>query len=539
MARNNSTKAGNKRHMVAASIKKCAHINGSGLGQTSAVLQQENAQPKLKISEKANSNSTPLLNLSQRSCHQCKQPRLVINHHLPHKRRVYRKIGLCQESKVAKRNKPLAKLQKLYARPSLKQMLPANTFIRHLLYKLKPIDPALDMAKLKKRKTEPVIPGPDPKPAVPEENASHALGQARVEEAPIEEAADSSSVTSSDDQAKSVSSEDSVSPPSTAITTPDLSDTEAEPATKVSTVSSVAFERTITSTVAKTVFATLITPAQPPKASRPLKAAPADISSSTIPPKPAPSPRVPTSSNPLPTCTPANRLPICTPANSSKKRKIAEEEKPAQPPSPKKTKLVQPSRPKEYFELRIDEMLNNPLGFDDLVHDDPRPRKAQQIFNTFRKYRRAQGRPIPVTMSGAIGAPQPPSPTKKGEANPKRTPTPPSPGPSQGRDLSKNVLKKEHQKKVTQDIAALKKGKRPLTTDDEEGEEEEEEKGHAIKRARKDDSLRVKGYIGNKEDRTCSEGGILLGVVSPQLRTGPRTVRNAFGQGRRNIRFGR
>jgi len=144
-------------------------------------------------------------------------------------------------------------------------------------------------------------------------------------------------------------------------------------------------------------------------------------------------------------------------------------------------------------------------------------------------------------MSGAIGAPQPSpplSPTKKGEVSPRKTPSSPSPGPSPRRNIFKNGPKKEHQKQVTQDIVALKKGKRPLVADSGE-DEEEQENGHRNKRVRNDESLWVKGYIGNVADRTNSEGGILLGVISPKLRTGPRTVRNTHGQDRWSNRFGR
>lgn len=56
----------------------------------------------------------------------------------------------------------------------------------------------------------------------------------------------------------------------------------------------------------------------------------------------------------------------------------------------------------EYFVTRVAEMNDDPLDFDDLVYDDPRPKKAVQTAKKFARFRKVQGAPIDTTMSGAI-----------------------------------------------------------------------------------------------------------------------------------------
>ncbi|KAK0731290.1 hypothetical protein B0H67DRAFT_67407 [Lasiosphaeris hirsuta] len=158
-----------------------------------------------------------------------------------------------------------------------------------------------------------------------------------------------------------------------------------------------------------------------------------------------------------------------------KKRMLDDDEgstsKPAQEPKPKKAKLAAaaaspavtmtpvvpapkftrggPSNSKKYFEINADKMREDPLGFDDLVYEDKRPAMAQKIFRKFQRFRRHQGPPPSVDMFGAIGAPQP-----RADVNTNKK------GQVAAGGLSKDTLKRIHQKRIGEEVELPKGNKR-------------------------------------------------------------------------------
>ncbi|KAK1755183.1 hypothetical protein QBC47DRAFT_361212 [Echria macrotheca] len=177
-----------------------------------------------------------------------------------------------------------------------------------------------------------------------------------------------------------------------------------------------------------------------------------------------------------------------------------------------------------YYVTRAEEMLNDPLDFDDLVYDETRPGKAKQIFNTFLHFRYAQGQPIPTVMSGGCGpAGTPPGPCKPPTPKKRRS----TPG-SDSDSLKKGVLSREHEKKVEQDqlqAAETPNGKKKPSSSSP---------ARAKAKVLNEDDLLVPGYItGRTTDRTNSQGGILVGDINDAIKTGPRTAKKFGGRGRR------
>ncbi|KAK3336893.1 hypothetical protein B0T19DRAFT_396588 [Cercophora scortea] len=114
---------------------------------------------------------------------------------------------------------------------------------------------------------------------------------------------------------------------------------------------------------------------------------------------------------------------------------------PAIPPSPKRNGVK--LRPKEYFEQRVHEMLSDPLGFDDMVHDDTRPQSRPRYRRFgFRWIKKPKTHISPALMSGGLGV----APSKKAPANNTRS----------SDKLSKQVLKNGHNKKVAADIRDIR-----------------------------------------------------------------------------------
>ncbi|KAK1781870.1 hypothetical protein QBC45DRAFT_319999 [Copromyces sp. CBS 386.78] len=105
---------------------------------------------------------------------------------------------------------------------------------------------------------------------------------------------------------------------------------------------------------------------------------------------------------------------------------------------------VPPEIRQELFVIKAEEMVFNPLGYDDLVYDDNRPKSKRP---KWRKIGRNTGH-NDMMMSGGIGATDSSS---SGSHRPKKN-------RSGGDDsLSKQVLKKGHNKKVAEEVASLKK----------------------------------------------------------------------------------
>ncbi|KAK3355092.1 hypothetical protein B0H65DRAFT_505058 [Neurospora tetraspora] len=128
---------------------------------------------------------------------------------------------------------------------------------------------------------------------------------------------------------------------------------------------------------------------------------------------------------------------------------------------------VPPEIRKELFVIKVQEMLDNPLGYDDLVYDDNRPKSKRP---KWRKTGRNTGH-NDMMMSGGIGPADPSSGSHKsgkGGANKKNR--------SGGDDsLSKQVLKKGHNKRVAEEVASLKKSSVAAESGSSFGEKREKE----------------------------------------------------------------
>ncbi|KAK3341233.1 hypothetical protein B0T25DRAFT_557762 [Lasiosphaeria hispida] len=116
-------------------------------------------------------------------------------------------------------------------------------------------------------------------------------------------------------------------------------------------------------------------------------------------------------------------------------------------PAPKFTR-GEPSDSKKYFEINADKMREDPLGFDDLVYEDTRTGMAQRVFRKFQRFRKYQGPPASVEMSGGIGTPEP---RARANTNKKRR--------AATGGLSKGTLNRNHQKSVGEEVQSLKSNK--------------------------------------------------------------------------------
>jgi len=122
-------------------------------------------------------------------------------------------------------------------------------------------------------------------------------------------------------------------------------------------------------------------------------------------------------------------------------------------PAASPTKPPVPARKgKEYFETRVQEMLTDPLGFDDLVYPTtkPLPKHAQQSFARWR--RRQRQPPPPLVMSGAIGTVGDDKSPKKGmvEGVGKKKEK------EKGKSLEREAMVRAHQMKVRREVAELR-----------------------------------------------------------------------------------
>ncbi|KAK5657118.1 hypothetical protein OQA88_3646 [Cercophora sp. LCS_1] len=315
----------------------------------------------------------------------------------------------------------------------------------------------------------------------------------------------SSITSSSSERSRSVGSEDSASV-ATNITTPDLSDCETKPAAATATKKIILKQGKKAEPAAPQTSSAHVSP--PTSVSAPV-AAPAPATTST---------------------GPAAGSGLVTKKKRSREEKSALEGETTAAPASKKLKTTSPPactpavskslatassalpngaqlRPKEYFETRVSEMLDDPLDFDDLVYDEKRPKKAQQIFKTFSRWRKWQGPPIDVCMSGAVSVDE--KENKDRGKSPK--------GAREEEELTKGVLKKNHLKRIDDQVRAGKKRQM------EEGLKSPKSPGMLVKSPKvilkspitpksvAKSPKRMKGVpMGSWEDE---EGGILVGVV--------------------------
>ena len=110
---------------------------------------------------------------------------------------------------------------------------------------------------------------------------------------------------------------------------------------------------------------------------------------------------------------------------------------PSAPPTPQK---ALPS--KEFFQQRVDDMLKNPLGFDDFVYGTKRP-MPRHLQRQFAQCRRRQREPTPpLVMSGGLGrVPNAKPAMNKGQKS---------------QSLAKDAQKRAHQQKVRERVQGLK-----------------------------------------------------------------------------------
>lgn len=110
---------------------------------------------------------------------------------------------------------------------------------------------------------------------------------------------------------------------------------------------------------------------------------------------------------------------------------------PSAPPTPQK-----PLPSKEFFQQRVEDMLKNPLGFDDFVYGTKRP-MPRHLQRQFAQCRRRQREPTPpLVMSGGLG----------------RVPNA-KPAMSKGlksQNLARDAQKRAHQQKVREHVQGLK-----------------------------------------------------------------------------------
>lgn len=96
----------------------------------------------------------------------------------------------------------------------------------------------------------------------------------------------------------------------------------------------------------------------------------------------------------------------------------------------------------EYHELRVYEMLTDPLGFDDCVYPATNKQSPRHMSKKFARQRGLQNQPSrPLEMSGALG-PGGKQPARNGKAN---------------NNLAKQAQKRAHEQKVTEQVQGLKR----------------------------------------------------------------------------------
>lgn len=103
--------------------------------------------------------------------------------------------------------------------------------------------------------------------------------------------------------------------------------------------------------------------------------------------------------------------------------------------------LRKPMHQMEYFDLRVHQMLSNPLGFDDLVYDSTKQQPAY-VRRSFAKCRRKQRDSTPpLEMSGGLGPVESAKPANKRQ---------------QSENLARNAQKRAHQQRVKEQVKDLK-----------------------------------------------------------------------------------
>ncbi|KAK4181325.1 hypothetical protein QBC36DRAFT_374378 [Triangularia setosa] len=174
-------------------------------------------------------------------------------------------------------------------------------------------------------------------------------------------------------------------------------------------------------------------------------------------------------------------------------------------PAPKRARYTKntyegPEKPvqkMEYFERRRHEMLDDPLGYDDLVRhtNKPIPAFVQKKFLRWERHYR-HPKPEKFEMSGAVSPPDMTSAlagsgNKKGEEN-----------------LSRSARKRAHKKRVEEEVTALcreKSRERTTSGRETEGEEKFTGKGKGFARGAKGKPTSI-GYQKQQHQRKKSAG---------------------------------
>lgn len=108
-----------------------------------------------------------------------------------------------------------------------------------------------------------------------------------------------------------------------------------------------------------------------------------------------------------------------------------------------------PRPEKNFYAQRAWDMLDDPLGYDDLVHDDPRPGQREKIMRRFKRFRSRQRAPPPLVVSGGLSVDiKSPRPIASPKGNGQKRPD----------HLAKTVAKKMHNKHVVELVRGVKNG---------------------------------------------------------------------------------
>ncbi|KAK0618247.1 hypothetical protein B0T17DRAFT_643777 [Bombardia bombarda] len=166
-----------------------------------------------------------------------------------------------------------------------------------------------------------------------------------------------------------------------------------------------------------------------------------------------------------------------------KPKKSKTENAPPSPASPKTAPEKADSvvtRPKDYHDQRVHDMRTNPLGYDDFVYDETRPKSKRPRFGRFGN--RCPKTSLSPLMSGGLSIAAPKSPKAKGRMN--------------DGGISKQAMKNSHNKKVADDVRSMKEAVKGEKADSHSGSN----KHMATKRKPKKPSASSLEYIMS----TCS-----------------------------------
>jgi len=161
-----------------------------------------------------------------------------------------------------------------------------------------------------------------------------------------------------------------------------------------------------------------------------------------------------------------DKIQDATTKQGTKRKRIAED-----PPAAAKKAPMKKGGVDGYFIDRVEEMLDDPLGFDDCVVDmtSSLRGKAQRNQRQLQGFRKFQGVLKSPEMSGALQRPRGSTEAEAGEEEGEAAGTGPGVAGAitsrlvKASKLAKSVLKKSHQKKVVEEARKTPPGRRTST----------------------------------------------------------------------------